>query len=110
MPAQKVELTDLYLKSLLTNPPASRRPIWDAVQPHFALRPSAKGKLSFYCVKRRKGARQPDWLLLGHYPAVRLKDARLAAGTALAALAEGINPKKHEQERRRSEEEAAQQA
>lgn len=108
--AHKVDLTDRYLKSLLSNPPASRRPIWDAAQPHFALRPSLKGKLSFYCVKRRKGARQPDWILIGYYPSIGLKDARLAAGKVLADLAEGINPRKLEQERRRSEEEGARQA
>jgi integrase len=103
-PACKVALTDRSLKALKPNADGNRTVIWDAIQPGMAVRVSAKGKLSFYLVKRRLGDTVPSWVLLGHYPPVTLADARKKAGEVLGALNEGQHPKKLAAEKRQAAE------
>src|SRR5690348_14079514 len=94
MPAaiRKVALTDRSLQGLKPAPAGSRTVIWDALLPGLAVRVSGKGKRSFYAVRRRTGAQQPSWVLLGAYPAMTLAEARAAAREALGALLEGHDP------------------
>jgi integrase len=110
-PARKVSLTDRSLKALRKPDPDGKRVIvWDAIMPSFAVRVSAKGKVGYYAVRRPKGSTTLAWILLGHYPAMGLGDARKAVAATLAVLESGQHPKKLEQERRRSEEKAKREA
>jgi integrase len=90
--ARKVGLTDRSLKALRPAPGGERTIVWDALLPGMAVRVSGKGKRSFYAVKRRQGAAQPSWVLLGAYPVMGLGEARAKAREALGALAEGHDP------------------
>src|SRR5271167_1901771 len=101
--ARRVALTDRSLKALRAAPDGRRATVWDALMPGMAVLVSGKGKRSFYAVKRRAGAEQPTWVLLGAYPVVSLAEARAKAREALAALAEGHDPaeRRRESERRR---------
>lgn len=109
-PARKVDLTDRALKALKPAPGGSRVVIWDAVMPSLAVRVSAKGKKSFYTVKRRLGDTSPSWVLLGVYPVLSLADARKRAREALGALAEGQHPKRLAEAKRLADEKAAAEA
>jgi integrase len=94
MPAaiRKVALTDRSVQGLKPALAGSRTVVWDALLPGLAVRVSGKGKRSFYAVRRRTGAQQPSWVLLGAYPAMTLAEARAAAREALGALLEGHDP------------------
>src|SRR6516162_5429997 len=84
--ARKIALTDRSLQSL--KPTGERSVIWDALLPGHAVRLSARGKRSFYAVKRRLGQPQPTWVLLGAYPELSLADSRAKAREMLGAVAE----------------------
>jgi integrase len=101
--ARKINLTDRSLKALRAPPAGGSGIVWDAMLPGMAVRVGKKGKLSFYAVRRRRGAKQVSWILLGHYPVVSLAEARAKAREALAALMEGHHPvaQAEEAERRR---------
>jgi integrase len=105
--ARKTALTDRSLQAL--RPTGQRAIVWDALLPGMAVRVSGKGKRSFYAVKRRAGAVQPTWVLLGAYPVMTLGDARAKAREALAALAEGHDPASLAESKRRAREEAERQ-
>jgi integrase len=75
-----------------------------------AVRVSAKGKRSFYAVKRRTGDPLPTWALLGVYPVMTLAEAREAARQALSTLIAGQHPKTVAQENRRAAEAQAREA
>ena len=72
--AAKVVLTDRAFKALKPADEGRRYIIWDAMTPHLGVRVTDKGAKSFIVVKRRPGARDPDTIVLGKYPAVQLKD------------------------------------
>jgi hypothetical protein len=86
--ARKVALTDRSLQALRPAPGGARAIVWDALLPGLTVRVSGKGKRSFYAVKRRAGAAQPSWVLLGHYPVTTLAEAR-AKGARGARRADG---------------------
>jgi integrase len=101
--AGKILLTDRALKALKPAPPNKRIVTWDAVQPHLGIRVTETGAKSFVVVKRLAGVRAAIVHVLGSYPAVKLIDARKRARTVLGQIAEGIDPKKHENEKRAAE-------
>jgi hypothetical protein len=107
--ARKVALTDRSLQALRPAPGGARAIVWDALLPGLAVRVSGKGKRSFYAVKRRAGAAQPSWVLLGHYPVTTLAEARAKAREALGALMEGHDPATLAETKRRAREEAERQ-
>jgi integrase len=107
--ARKEALTDRSLKALKPSP-AGRYTVWDAFMPGMAVRISAKGKRSFYAVKRRTGAPLPTWALLGVYPVMTLAEAREAARHVLGALIAGQDPKELDREKRRAAEVEAREA
>ena len=104
MPAhKKIGLTDRSMKALKYAP--GRDMVWDAIMPGMAVR-VGKTKRSFYAVKRRAGAAQPSWVLLGHYPQVTLAEARSKAREAIGALMDGYDPASLAEAERRAKEEA----
>src|SRR6516164_487199 len=103
--ARKIALTDRSLQALRYTG-GQRSIVWDALLPGFAVRVSGKGKRSFYAVKRRAGAAQPSWVLLGHYPVMTLAEARRRAREALGALIDGEDPASLAEAKRRAREEA----
>src|SRR3982074_2857172 len=107
--ARKEALTDRSLKALKPSP-AGRFTVWDALMPGMAVRVSAKGKRSFYAVKRRTGDPLPTWARLGVYPVMTLAEAREAARQALSTLIAGQHPKTVAQENRRAAEAHAREA
>jgi len=99
---EKKALKDSSLKALKPAADGGRRTVWDALMPGMAVRVSALGKRSFYAVKRRAGAAQPTWVLLGAYPVMTLGQAREAAREALLALEAGQHPKRLAEEKRKA--------
>jgi integrase len=108
--AVKKALKDSSLKALKPGPGGTRHVIWDALMPGMAVRVSAKGKRSFYAVKRRAGDAQPTWVLLGAYPVMTLSEAREAARQSLTALMAGEHPKALAEARRRAVDAAVREA
>jgi integrase len=104
--ARKIALTDRSLQAMKPPPDGRRMVVWDSLLPGLAVRISAKGKLSFYAVRRRSGAAQPSWVLLGAYPLTTLADARSKAREALGALIAGEDPATLAEAKRRPGEEA----
>jgi integrase len=107
--AAKKVLTDRALQALQPAEEGRRYVVWDAMTPHLGVRVTDKGTKSFIVVRRRPGARDPDTIVMGKYPAVKLKDARAKAPSVLGTLAEGRTPAEvqaerlHEEARRRKE-------
>src|SRR3979490_587685 len=89
--ARKEALTDPSLKVVKPSP-AGRYTVWHALMPGMAVRVSAKGKRSFYAVKRRTGDPLPTWALLGVYPVMTLAEAREAARMVVSTLIAGQHP------------------
>src|SRR5271167_127032 len=85
-PAKKA-LTDRSLKALKPAVDGARQVVWDSLMPGMAVRVSAKGKRSFYAVKRLPGAAQPTWHLLGAYPNMTLAEEKRRASEAAARAA-----------------------
>jgi integrase len=105
--AARKSFTDSSVKALKST--GHRYTVWDPLLPGHAVRVSAKGKRSFYAVRRRAGETQPTWVFLGVYPAMSLGQGRDKARAALTALAEGHDPAARAEAKRRAEEEAARQ-
>jgi integrase len=104
--ARKIALTDRSLQALKPIPQGQRAIVWDALMPGMAVRVSGKGKRSFYAVKRRTGASQPTWVLLGTYPVTTLAEARAKARETLGALIAGEDPATLAEAKRRAKEDA----
>ena len=105
--ARKLGLTDRSIQALKPSQTGDRYIAWDAIMPGLAVRVSAKGKRSFYAVKRRAGQSAPTWVLLGVYPVMTLGEARAAAREILGALIAGEDPTSHKMAKRRAAEAAA---
>jgi integrase len=90
--ARKIAFTDRSMQALRPAPNGARTTVWDALMPGLAVRVSAKGRRSFYAIKRRAGDPHPSWVLLGVYPLVKLADAREKAREVLSALMAGDDP------------------
>ena len=104
--ANKVSLTDKFLKALKPAPAGKRVTYWD-VEPGLAVQVGARGKPSFFAVRRLPGATQPTWRKLGEYPTVGLAEARKRAREALKLIAKGQDPKVIAETERREEAGAA---
>ncbi len=100
---KKRVLTDRALKALAPAPAGKRLIIWDALQPHLGVRVTERAAKSFVVVRRRPGARNPDTVVLGSYPALSLAAARAAAPAILATIIAGRRPREVEAEQRRME-------
>jgi integrase len=96
----KIMLTDFQLKKLQRKHPpvpadertGKRIVIWDAGQPHMALRVTETGHMSFVVVRRRPGDRHPLFHVLGTYPVLSLANARKLAAAALTDIMAGRHP------------------
>jgi integrase len=99
----RVLLTDKALKAMRPTPAKKRLIVWDAVQPHFGVRITDKGHKSFVVVKRVRGTKSPSFYVLGHYPDLKLAEAREKARAVLGELAEGIDRKALERKRQEEE-------
>lgn len=107
--AKKV-LTDRALKALKPAPEGKRYIVWDAQQPHLAVRVTDRAdaarkaaSISFIVVRRSPGHRNPITHVLGRYPAVTLANARERTGPVLEMLGQGKLPKEVEAEQRADE-------
>jgi integrase len=106
---RKVGLTDRAIKALKPAPAGKRFIVWDAVQPHLAVRVTDKGHRTFVVIKRRPWDRNPITHIIGAYPGTSLAAAREAAPGILATLAKGQLPAeiaaatRREEQRRRKE-------
>jgi integrase len=103
--ARKIALTDRAMLAL--KPVAGKRvTIWDGIQPGMAVQVGAKGRPTFYAVRRRAGDAQPTWRKIGEFPTMSLAEAREAARGAIAVLMAGNDPKLLAKQKRRAEAEA----
>ncbi|MGH7074020.1 MAG: tyrosine-type recombinase/integrase [Stellaceae bacterium] len=102
--SRKVVLTDRGIRALKPAPTGKRVVLWDAVMPGLAVRVTDRGTRSFVVVRRRPGARNPDWLVLGNYhpSELPLQQARKKAAEVLRGLAEGKKPVEAEAEQTRA--------
>lgn len=108
--AQKVLITDRFLKALKPAPKGTRPIIWDAVTPNFGVRVSDRATkdgraagISFIAMKRLPGHAHPTRVTVGKYPAQSLAEARKEAGKKLGEITAGKNPAEEERERKRQE-------
>jgi integrase len=94
MPAatRKIVLTDRAMQALKPAPAGKRVTVWDAAQPGMAVQVGARGRPTFFAVRRLPGAAQPTWRKLGEYPTLTLAEAREAVRGALIALMAGQDP------------------
>jgi integrase len=95
--AQRVVLTDRYLKSLKPAPTGQRSVHWDATRPSFGARVTDRGAISFFVMRRMPGKPQPVRVVLGRYPDVSLSQARKLATITIGDLVSGIHPKARKQ-------------
>jgi integrase len=101
-------LTDSKMKALKPALGYGRDVVWDTGMPGMAVRISAKGKKTFYAVRRRMPTdRTPVWHQLGVYPRMTLAEARDAAREALNTLERGEHPKAIAEAQRQARAEAA---
>ena len=108
--AKKIALTDRSLQALRPAADGKRYTVWDGIMPGLAVLVSAKGKRTFYAVRRRAGDAQPTWAMIGAYPLTTLSEARVAAREALSALMAGQSPSALAEGKRRIAEAAAREA
>ena len=102
----KVALTDRSLKALKPAPAGKRTMIWDAVQPHLAVRVTDKGARSFVVVRRPAGSTKLIYHVLGRYPELSLAEARQQTPLTFHTLAQGRTPEQVAAERRAAREAA----
>jgi integrase len=95
--AQRVVLTDRFLRSLKPAPTGQRTVHWDATRPSFGVRITDRGVISFFVMRRMPGRPQPVRISLGRYPDISLAQARALATAAIGDLVSGIHPKAREQ-------------
>jgi integrase len=108
--AEKVALTDRFLKALRPIAKGERpRIIWD-VEPGLTVQVGAKGHPSFVVIGRMPGTAQSKWRKVGVYPDMTLAEAREAARDARKALSKGQDPKVIAEAARRAQAEAEREA
>jgi integrase len=87
----KIMLTDRALKAMKPAAPGTRKTIWDAAVPSFAVRVTERGKITFIVMRRLNG-KVMRWTI-GRYPVMPLSEAREAALAALRDIGRRIAPK-----------------
>ncbi|MCW2285681.1 integrase [Rhodoblastus acidophilus] len=108
--AQKVNLTDRFLRALRPAPKGQRLDIWDAGLPNFGVRVTDatddKGRasqVSFIVMRRIGRAGNPvrrvvgEWRLVGDKPMMTLAEARDKARAAIEDMKAGIDPTERRQ-------------
>src|SRR6516162_4548614 len=85
---RKRQLTELAVRKV--RPAAEAYLLWDTKQRGMALRVQPTGGKAWTVIYSRQG--RPRWLTLGNADAIGLADARLLAGKAMVAVAEGKDP------------------
>lgn len=100
----KRALTDRLLRALAAPSPAPLE-IWDTNLPGFGIRVSQLGKVTFFVMRRQRGAgrSQAIRISIGPYPLLPLAEARQRARDLLRDLHNGIDPREREAERLRAE-------
>jgi len=103
-------LTDAFIRSLKPAP-KGKRDLWmDEVSPRMGVRVTDKGQASFGRIDRYPGSRNPTFRELGVFgkvpmrpsdaPVMELAKAREKNGAWARLLAEGIDPREHEEQKR----------
>jgi integrase len=100
----KRALTDRLLRSLAAPCPAPLE-VWDQTLRGFGVRVSRRGTVTFFAMRRRRGAgsSQAIRVSIGPYPLLPLAEARQRAREVLRDLYDGIDPREREAERLRAE-------
>ena len=96
----KKPLTDRAIKAVKPAPSGKRTLVWDALVPGLALRVTDNGKRSFVLVTRYPKSPHPTPRSLGAYGAISLEQARTKAREWLEMIASGVDPGRHEIEKR----------
>jgi len=104
--ARKIALTDRSMRALKSPKDGRRLTIWDAIQPGMAVQVGAKGRPTYFAVRRRAGDAQPTWHKVGEYPTLPLGDAREAVRQAVRTLMDGKDPKELAAAQRKAEDDA----
>jgi integrase len=103
----KKDFTDRTLKALKPAPAGKRIILWDAQIPGFGIRVTDKSCAAdigaFVLVTRYPGAKTPAPRRIGGYPAMSLGQARQIAREWRELIAQGVDPKRREEERQREE-------
>ncbi len=98
MASEKKNLTAAICRD--TKPPATGRAyVYDLKLPGLVLCITSKGTRSFFLYRRVMG--KPTRIMLGHFPATSLEDARDAAALRGAEIVRGIDPNEKKREARR---------
>ncbi len=97
--------SDRFLQSIKP-PPAGERPVelWDAVVRGLGFRVGASGTRTFH-VMTRCNSRQVR-IIVGPYPATKLKDAREEAGEIIRQARKGVDPREQRRQAHREAERA----
>jgi integrase len=100
----KRALSDRFLRSLAV-PSRAPREVWDQTLRGFGVRVSRRGTLTFFAMRRQRGAgrSQAVRITIGTYPLLPLLEARQRARDLLRDLHDGIDPREREAERLRAE-------
>lgn len=96
----KEKLTDRRVKSLKPAPAGERYEVMDSVVDGLGVRVTGGGQKTFILVARYGGSPHPTRRALGVYDALSVEKARDKARAWRTLIAEGIDPKDHEAERR----------
>lgn len=96
----KKPLTDRAIKAVKPAPSGKRTLVWDALVPGLALRVTDNGKRSFVLITRYPNSPNPTPRSLGAYGAISLEQARTKAREWLEMIASGVDPGRHEIEKR----------
>lgn len=86
----KVKLTAKVVEHASVPAPGMQIDLFDATLPAFGLRVGSRSKTWFLIYRFRSDVRRR--LVLGHYPALSLAEARAKAGEAIAMLGNGQDP------------------
>jgi integrase len=86
--SRKLRITELTIRKARPGPTAFL--IWDVTQRGLALRIEPTGTKVWKCIFNRHN--RTRWMTIGRADAISLADARLLAGKAMVAVAEGRDP------------------
>jgi integrase len=102
--ADKVTLTDKFIRSPKLRPAKGRAFVWDSQVPGLALRVTDKDDRGFYLVKRYPGSPHPAPRLLAKLGELDLAKVRAKAREWIALLERGIDPRLDQARQKAAEE------
>jgi len=101
-----VTLTDRAIDRMGAAPIGGRLQRYDALEPGLCVRITDRRAKSFVLVARLAGDSKLRKILLGHFPAMKIAEAREAARAAKAQLRTGIDPRQAADKARKADREA----